>query len=135
MASNNRNITDADLIKTVAVPAATATAATASIDLGMTEPFPLVEQVDVLVSLPAQATLADGKTITVTLQDSADDSSFAAIAGVATLVQTGGGGVGAVATSMRVKLPPAVRRYIKASASTVASSGTVSGNVVLETLL
>lgn len=135
MASVNRNITDADLTKTVAVPSAGNTAATASIDFGFAAPFPLTEQVDVLVSLPAQATLADNKTITVTLQDSEDNNSFATLAGLSTLVQTGANSAGAAAATLRVKLPPGVHRYIKASVATASSSGTVSGNASLQVLL
>lgn len=135
MPSNNRNLQDASLALSVSVPSAgNNSTSTASIDLAQVAPFPLTEQIDFLVSLPAQATLADTKTVTATVYDSADGSSFTALAGVGTLVQTGAGGVGAAATSLRLKLAPGVRRYVALNVATAGTSGTVSGSASLTPL-
>ena len=78
---------------------------------------------EVVVSIPATPSLADTKNITLTLQDSADNSTFAAIAAEATLVVTGAGGAGAAAASRRVKFPPTTRRYVRLSAAVDSAGG------------
>lgn len=104
---------DANLIKTVALPAAGASAQTDAIDLMQgpdQEP-----RFEVEVSLPALPSLADTKSATVTLQDSADNVTFAAIAALAALVVTGAGGAGAAAASRKVRLPTNTRQYVRAN--------------------
>ena len=117
-----RLIQDAALKVTKALPAAAATANSDSIDLGQSTADTINESFSVKLSAPAVANLADTKTITYTFQDSADNSSFSAIPELATLVQTGAGGVGASATTRTVRLPATARRYIRVSAA-VASAG------------
>lgn len=103
-------------------PAAAATANSDAIDLGSTTPGPLTEKIQVRIYSEALPSLADGKTATVTLEDSADGSSFTAVPSVATFVQTGAGGAGAAALERTIHLPPNIRRYIRAS-STIQSAG------------
>lgn len=86
----SRTIQDANLIKTKALPAAAATAYTDPISLAVDAPFPSNELFEVKVSVPATAALVEAKTITLGFQDSANDSSWANIAGTGTLVITGG---------------------------------------------
>jgi hypothetical protein len=67
--------------------------------------------------------LAAGKSVTVTLEDSANGSAFAAIAELAPLEITGGVGGGAAAASLRVRLPAAARRHLRATADVEANGG------------
>jgi hypothetical protein len=116
-----RALNDAELIKSKALPAAAASASTNSIDLGqLTQEETYFE---VLLTVPATPALVDTKTITFTFEDSANDSSFAAITGLSTLVTTGAGGAGAAATSRRVRLPATARRYIRATAAVETGGG------------
>ncbi len=117
----SRNLQDALLIKSSALPAANASNNTASIDLTATvqEEAPY----EVSLSVPATPNLADTKKITFTFEDSADNSSFAAIPALATLVVTGTATGGAAAERI-VRLPPTTRRYIRAAAAVESAGGT-----------
>lgn len=123
VANTKRRLADANLTKTKALPAAGASNASNSIDLGSLTLGPAGDNVEVEISLPATPSLADTKSVTLTLKDSADDSSFSAITGVSTLVVTGAGGAGASASSRVIRLPSATRRYIRLDASVEASGG------------
>ena len=121
--STNRTITDGLLTKTQALPAANANNSTAAIDLEQKTLFPVNEEVDLQISVPATPDLANTTTITFTIQDSADGSSFAAVAGLGTLVVTGAtANPGGLATSRAVKLPGYTRRYVRVNAA-VANGG------------
>lgn len=122
-ANLTRRLQDANLVKTKALPAAAAANYSDSIDLGQTTLGPAADHIEVEISIPATASLVDDKTITLTLKDSADDSTFTAIPSIATLVQTGAGGAGASATSRRFKLPPSCRRYIRLDAAVLTGGG------------
>ena len=112
---------DAELTRTLALPDAGNSASSESIDLSATEQAECHFEVEIKV--PALANLADTKSVTVTLEDSADDASFAAIAGLAPLEVTGGAGGGAAAASLRVRLPNTARRYLRATADVEAAGG------------
>ena len=75
------------------------------------------------LSLPALPSLADGKSVTVTLKDSEDDVTFAAIAALATLEVTGGGGDGSAEVLRKVRLPSNTRRYLRADVAVDADGG------------
>ena len=124
--SSTRTIQDFDLTVTTALPAAAANADSASIDLEATGPAAL-ESVEIELSVPATPDLVDDKTVIFTFQDSADDSTFAAISELATLTITGAGGAGAAATSTKVRLPSTTARYINVNASTLAAAGDNTG--------
>lgn len=120
---NVRNIQDAALQAVIALPAAGATAVTAGIDLGQTLGGEL-EGVDVVVEIPATPALVDAKVITVTVKDSADNITFAAITGLDTPTVTGvATGQGGPALERRFRLPQATRRYIRAEAAIPADGG------------
>jgi hypothetical protein len=70
---------DALLIRTLALPAAGANATTSSIDLGQVPPNEFRFEVE--MDLPALPSLADTKKATITLEDSADGTAFAATGG------------------------------------------------------
>lgn len=122
-ANISRRLADANLTKTKVLPAANAANASASIDLGSTVLGPAADNIEVLISIPATPSLADTKSITLTLKESADDSTFAAIPGVGTLVVTGSGGAGAAAASRSLRLPSTTRRYLRLDAAVEASGG------------
>jgi hypothetical protein len=112
---------DALLIRTLALPAAGVNATSESIDLGQVPPNEFRFEVE--MELPALPSLADTKKATITLEDSADGTTFAAIPSLAALEVTGAGGAGAVAVNRRVRLPVDVRRYLRAKAAVEAAGG------------
>lgn len=124
----NRNIRDADLIITKAIPAQNTNENSSALTLGATFP----ENAQVEIAIPATPSLANGQTITVTLQDSADNSSFAAIPELETLVVTGGGGTGAAAATRTVRLPPSARKFIRMN---IAASATAGNNTAVSATL
>lgn len=120
---NERKTTDKNKLVTKALPAANAANASDSIDLGTTTPG-RIPDVELRVELPATPNLADTKSITLTVKDSADNSTFAAIADLpAITVGPGSGGTGGTAVDRRFKLPIGTRRYIRLDAAVEASGG------------
>lgn len=122
---NIRDLKDADLIKTIALPVNAVTVVTASIDLGGAGVA--LEEVDTVLSTTA-ATGVDTKVITGVIQDSADNSSFAAISGLGslTVTATSTGAGGYPASSARFVLPRTTRRYVRAAFTGTALGGTAS---------
>ena len=115
------SLKDAQLVRSKTLPAAGASASTASIDLlATTQAEPHFE---VEVAVPALPNLAADKSVTITLEDSADASSFAALSGLCPLKVTGAVGGGGSAASQRVRLPSAARRYLRATAAVEAAGG------------
>lgn len=123
---NARNIADAALQKTKALPAAAAANYSDGIDLGQVLGGK-IEGLNVVLECPALPALVEAKTVTFTIKDSADNSTFAAIAELATTVVTGGTGGGAAATEVRFRLPPSARRYIRADAAVLTAGGDNTG--------
>lgn len=119
---NERDLQDLNLSASIALPAAGASADTPSINLATTTSG-RARRVELLVSVPATPSLVDTKTITFTVQDSADNSSFAAVADLPAIVSTGAGGVGAAAISRRFKLPIGLRQYIRLDIAVLAAGG------------
>lgn len=112
---------DALLTRSLALPAADASASTSPIDLEATSQAESPFEVEIRVE--ALPNLANAKTLTVTLEDSANGASFAAISGLSTLTVTGANGAGADAVSRKVRLPSAARRYLRATAAVQAAGG------------
>lgn len=123
---SNRKQVDAALTKVVNLPAAGASAYTPSINLGRTGD-PILEDVELKAILPALPDLADDKTVTVTVQDSDDDVTFAAVEELATFVVTGAGGVGAAASERVVRLPSSTKPYVRLKADVLAAGGDNTG--------
>lgn len=115
------SLKDAELVRSKALPAAGASASTASIDLLATTQAE--NHFEVEVAVPALPSLVADKSVTITLEDSADDSTFAAISGLAPLKVTGGTSGGSAAASQRVRVPSAARRYLRATAAVEAAGG------------
>lgn len=118
-----RLLKDAALKTVKALPAAAASNSQTALDLGQVTAESANEAFDALLTVPATPSLVDAKTIIYTFEDSADNSSFAAIPELATVTSTGAGGAGAAAVSRRVKLPPSTRRYVRVSAAVLAAGG------------
>lgn len=125
----NRVLIDNEKRVTRALPAQNTNVNSASIDLG-TPPAP--EEMELRVSVPATPSLANGQTITVTLQDSADNVTFANIAELSSLVITGGGGGGGPAAQRDVNLPASARRYVRVN---IAASATAGDNTAVSAVL
>lgn len=117
-------IPDALSRKSLALPAAGATANTASLDLGSAPgPVPSL-QVELLVA--ALTALVATKKVTLTLQHSSDNAvadPFADVPGTGTMIVTGITGNGAPAALFRLYLPTDVKRYIRATATVEAAGG------------
>lgn len=116
-------IRDTNLKKTKALPAAAATNYSDAIDLLDSAPGIKTRNAEIEVVLPATPSLVDAKTVTLTLQDSADGSSFAAIPTLAAIVATGASGAGAGAITRLFKLPETVRRYIRLKQDMLTAGG------------
>ncbi len=131
---SERRIKDASLTKTVTLPNAATVKNTAGVDLGKTLPFPITEAFHVKLSTSV-ATGANNKNITVKLQDSADNSTFANIAEIAALTVTDANGAGFPTGTITVALPPDTRRYIRGSATGEANGGDASDGTLTVELL
>ncbi|XHR27544.1 MAG: hypothetical protein ACFUZC_16560 [Chthoniobacteraceae bacterium] len=115
-----RNTIDANLIRSIALPAAGASAYSASIDVGT---GPHVEKIEFRVEIPATASLASGKNVTAKLQSSSDDSTYTDIAELASLVVTGASSGGGAAALREYQLPTSALRYVRLSVAVDASGG------------
>ena len=130
--TNSRQVFDANYIVSRALTASASTVYSASLDMGDVVsglPYATTETINALIVAPAvNATMApDTRTFTYSIQDSADNSSFANIANLATTVQTGASSAGAAAVTTTHKLPPNTRRYIRLAVIGGASTGDASG--------
>jgi len=123
VAGQIRRLTAIDLQKSHVLPAAAASVGTASINFESTTLGPAADDIEGLISIDATPSLVDAKTVILTVEDSADDSSFTTIAGVGSLTVTGAGGAGAAAASQRFKFPPATRQYVRAKAAVLTAGG------------
>lgn len=124
---NTRSLQDLNLVASIALPAAGATAHTAGINLGTTTPG-RVPRVELLVSCPALPALADTKNATHVVEDSADGVTYAAVADIPAIVQgPGAGGVGVGALARQVKLPIGLRQWIRLSPTVDAAGGNNTG--------
>lgn len=130
-----RNRRDANKTVSLTLPAAAANADSDSIDLEAVAPGVTAESFEVEIAHPALANLADDKDLTIHLKDSADDSSFADISTLASVVSTGAGGSGAAAKTVTVKLPGDVRRYIRINAAVESAGGDNTGSAATLSLL
>ena len=115
------SLKDAQLVRSKTLPAAGASASTETLELRATTRA--APHVEVEGAVPALPNLAADKSVTITLEDSADASTYAAISGLAALKVTGAVGGGGAAASQRVRLPSAARRYLRATAAVEAAGG------------
>jgi hypothetical protein len=129
----NRNQQDQNFVSTVTLLAAGAN--TASFDLEQAVGGD-VERVVFELAGPALTTaqLTDAKVVTYALQDSADNSSWAAVDPAISTTQTGAGGAGAAAKTVRFRLPANTRRYVRIAQTATATPGTLTAAMVAKLL-
>jgi len=125
---------DALLNANVALPNAATTANTNAVDLGKVAPFPIQESFYIKLTTTT-GNGANNKNITVKLQDSADNTTFANIAALGSLMVTDNNGAGFPAASLSVQLPPDVRRYIRGQATGEANGGNAANGTLTVALL
>ena len=110
---------DVKLKVVTALPAAAASNNSASLDLqGVNNGF-----AKLVVDVPQLTALVDAKTVTYTLYDSADNSSFAVVEGYGNMVITGAGGVGAAAKIWKLMIHDHVRRYVRLNQAVLTAGG------------
>ena len=127
----NRNLQDSAYTSTVAI--AQAGANTATFDLEQVIGGD-VEKVVFELSGPTAAGISDTKVVTYTLKDSSDGTTFAVLDPSIATTQTGSGGTGIVAKTVRFRLPPVTKRYVRIEQTMTATAGTVTGNMVAKLL-
>jgi hypothetical protein len=122
------NIVDTLLVRTKALPNGAASTSTDAIDLQSPTGNQFKADIEFQVGAPALGVtpLADAKTMIYKVEQSHDNSSWASLY-PEVLRQTGAGGVGAAAATMKFKVPTDVRRYIRVTA-TGSTSGDASGS-------
>lgn len=119
---------DAQFIQETSFPAAGANNNSTAFDLntrgqaGEISP----EHVELEISWPAMAALADDKDVDFTVQDSADGVSFASLG--MTHKITGAGGAGVAAGSKSFRLPKNARRYVRINQAEEAAGGDITGS-------
>lgn len=123
---NLRNIQDALLFVTKALPAANAANYTNSLDLGQVNGGE-IENINLVVEVEATTTLVATKTITLTLKDSADNETFAAVAGGTLTITADAAKNGSAAFEQRLRLPPDAKRYIRLDAAVADGGGDNTG--------
>ena len=127
----NRNLQDLAYTSTVAI--AQAGANTATFDLEQVIGGD-VEKVVFELSAPVAAGIADTKVVTYTLKDSPDGVTFTVLDPSVVTTQTASGGLGVAAKTVRFRLPPITKRYVRIEQTMTATAGTVTGNMVAKLL-
>jgi hypothetical protein len=112
---------DAQLIKTLALPAAGASAFTEALDL--LQGPDQEAHFEVELTLPDLPSLADAKSVTMTLKDSEDGVTFNPVAALAPLTVTGAGGNGSAAVTRKLRIPSDTKRYLRADVAVEAAGG------------
>jgi hypothetical protein len=111
-----------------ALPASATAVHSTVLDLGNTSRGDFLARCEFLVTAPALTTtqLPNSGTMTYVIEQSADGvNTFTTVNGPA-IVQTGAGGTGAAAATARYRLPEAVQRYIRLTATGATSVGDCS---------
>lgn len=118
-----RNLRDAAFEVSKALPAAAANNATDGLDLGQTKVQSL-EAIEFELVIPATPALVDTKIITFTVEDSADNTTFAP---VDPLISTTVVGVataqGGAAKTVLFRVPSQTRRYVRVKAAVETGGG------------
>lgn len=132
---STRRLRDELLTLTRTIAAAGANNDSASIDLGE-RGIASLEACELEISHPALAALTStSDNLTITVQDSANNSSFAAVTNLATVVTPGVASVGAATKTVKLKLPSTTRRYIRINTAVTASGGNNTASSVTARLL
>lgn len=128
---------DAALTLTKALPNAAANNNSAALDLNPEAAGFLTNQWRIgyfAITMPALASHTNTSTnITLKLQDSVDNSNFADTDPVIQAVTTGVASTGSVARTVKMPLPPGVRRYVRFNQTADANSNTgPNSNIVYD---
>lgn len=122
-----RRIKDALLTNNTNFPAAGAAVATASIDLGQPTSGRPPEEISLQVEWPDMAAYTDNtKTITIRLQDSADNAAWADVNPVIEFQLKGVAATGPLADGLQCPLPAHIRRYVRANITAPAGGANVT---------
>lgn len=120
--SINHDRKDMELMRSVAIADGASTAVLDCLQTGC------IDEASLVLSIPAQSSLADGKSVMVTVQGSGErDGSFAAVETIAS-VSMAGSATGADAREVRLRFPVDCPRFLRASVA-VTSGASVSGSV------
>lgn len=125
----NRNIQDAAYTSSVAI--ASGGANTVAFDLEQVIGGD-VEKVVFELSCPLAASITAG-TYTYTVKDSADGTTFTTLDPAIVTTQVFAAG-GLPAKTVRFRLPPVTRRYVRVEQTSAGSTGTASGSMVAKLL-
>jgi hypothetical protein len=118
---------DAKFTLIQALPAAAANNNTTSIDLNIEAPSAKWRQANIEVAVPALSDHTNvSVTNTLTLQDSSDNSTFANTQPLIQIAVVGVASTGSLASTVKVPLPPACRRYVRFNQAVPANGGTGS---------
>lgn len=127
---------DANFYATKAFPAAAATNYSDSFDLGAISGGIDSRLFVVEIAIPAMPANVDNtKTATLTLQDSADNSSFANVAPLHQCQIVGVASTGSAAVTYIIRVPPSIRRYVRFAQAVPSGGGDNTGVSVAYSLL
>jgi len=113
----------------IALPAGSATTVnSASIDLAGVTPLTAQFELELVTASATLSTTAlpNSETITFTIQESTDGSSFTPLHVLSEATMTGAGGAGDTPNTVYTRLPSDVSRYVRVSAVTSGSTGDCS---------
>jgi hypothetical protein len=128
----NRNIQDSAYTSTVAVTQAGANTATFDLEQVIGGD---VEKVVFELSAPAVSGISDTKVLTYTLKDSPDGTTFTTLDPAIATTQTGASSAGVAAKTVRFRLPPITKRYVRIEQTATASAGTFASQTMVAKLL
>lgn len=133
-ASNPKNVQDAQLILTTALPDGSTGTSSAGIDLGHGTNGDFLADVEFLLTAPALTTTEqpDDKTLIYKVEHDTD-SAFGTVATLISnlLTQTGAGAAGAAAATARFRVPTTVNRYIRVTATGSASGDSTTKSFIV----
>lgn len=130
---NSRTLKDAGLSVNIALPNAANQVNSNVIDLVQATPFPMTTKFTAQVAT-TQSTGANSLNINYTIADSADNSSFANVVSLGSIV-VAGNAANYPASTTNFQLPPGTRRYIRATAKGEANGGNAADGTITLTLL
>ena len=119
---------DVQTARALANPAASANASSSAIDLGPGGGS-FIQNGQIRIDVPALPNLGNTETLTITIQDSADNSTFATAVGYATIVVTGPASGGSLAQTFRRSINQGLRRYVR-----INSARNTGGNVTAQSV-
>jgi hypothetical protein len=131
----NPNLRDVNLKKTAALPNGAATTQTNGLQIhsGAFNTEFSAKHVELILEAPAVTVteLADTQTITYTIEGSNDDATYVQVTGPAQLIQTGAGGVGAVAATLRYRPPTNAFKFYRGKAVKAGASNASTSSMAL----